>query len=126
MPETEVLFYREDDGSVPVVGWLATLPDDARDRCIARIQLLEEKGHELRRPHAENVGDGLYELRVKFYRENLRMLYFFHGRTIAVVSHGFFKEREIPPGEIEEAAARMEAFKANPDRHTFRPPAAEE
>src|SRR5258708_6817687 len=69
----------------------------------AVLSLLADKGHELRRPHAENIGDGLYELQVKFYCENLRMLYFFHGRTIAVVSHGFSKERKIPPGEIEAA-----------------------
>src|SRR4051812_34280100 len=97
VPETEILFYREDDGSVPLVEWIADLPEEARDRCIARLRLLEEKGHELRRPHAENIGDDLYELRVKFYRENMRMLYFFHGRTVAVISHGFSKGSRIPP-----------------------------
>ncbi|AGA31536.1 type II toxin-antitoxin system RelE/ParE family toxin [Singulisphaera acidiphila] len=126
MPEIEIRFYREVDDSVPLLDWLVRLPAEARDRCIARLSLLVEKGHELRRPHAENIGDGLYELRVKFYSENLRMLYFFHGRTITVVSHGFSKERKIPPGEIQLAKARMDAFKAEPERHTFRPPADEE
>ncbi len=63
-------------------------------------------------------GTDLYELRVKFYRVNYRMLYFFHGRTAAVVSHGFAKERRVPPGEIATATARMAKFLADPEAHT--------
>lgn len=121
MPETELIFFCEDDRSVPFFQWLGSLPEEGRDRCVARLQLLEEFGHELRRPHAENLGDGLYELRIKFVRVNYRILYFFHGRTAAVVSHGLAKERTVPAGELKLAKARMEAFKAEPERHSFRP-----
>lgn len=126
MPETVVVIYAEEDGSAPLIGWLDSLETEARIRCVERLTLLGQKGHELRRPHAENIGDDLYELRVKFFRLNLRMLYFFHGRTVAVVSHGFSKERAIPPGEIKLAKARMARFKAAPERHTFQPPDDEE
>ncbi len=80
MPETEVILYREDDGTVPLdPDWLASIPAEARDRCVERLVLLARLGHELRRPHAEHLkGTDLYELRVKFYRVNYRMLYFFH------------------------------------------------
>lgn len=119
MPVTDVIVYREDDGSIPLRDWLDGLQAGARDRCLARLELLHEHGHELRRPHAEYIeGTDLYELRVKFHRVNLRMLYFFHGRVAAVVSHGFAKEGRIPPGEIELAVERMTKFKADPDRHT--------
>jgi phage-related protein len=121
MPQTEVLFYQEGDGSVPSREWLDGLQEEARRRCIARLEMLEERGHELRRPHAENIGSGLYELRVKFHRVNLRMLYFFHDRAVAVVSHGFAKEQKIPPSEIELALARMEKFEQDPKWHTFDP-----
>ncbi len=119
MPEVDVLLYREVDGSIPLDDWLASIPADARVRCVERLVLLARLGHELRRPHAEHLsGTDLYELRVKFYRVNYRMLYFFHGRTAAVVSHGFAKERRIPPGEIATATARMAKFLADPDAHT--------
>jgi len=121
MPEVEVRIFREDDGSVPLRDWLDGLQDEARTRCLAALDLLREHGHELRRPQAENLGGGLYELRVKFYRVNLRMLYFFHGRTAAVVSHGFAKERAIPPREIKAARDRMGRFNKDPRRHTFSP-----
>jgi phage-related protein len=121
MPQVEVLIYRDDDGTAPLLDWLASLPDEARNRCVARLTLLHEQGHELRRPHAENLGNGLYELRVKFYKVNYRMLYFFHGRDAAVVSHGLAKERTIPLGEIKRALERMEEFEHDPQRHTFHP-----
>jgi phage-related protein len=123
MPQIEVLIYCEDDGTAPLVDWLTSLPAEARNRCLARLVLLHEKGHELRRPHAENPGEGLYELRVKFFRVNYRMLYFFHGRDAAVVSHGLAKERSIPPAEIELAIERMRKFEQDPERHTFNPEA---
>ena len=119
MPATNVIPYLEDDGSIPLRDWLDGLQEKARERCLARLALLEDHGHELRRPHAEYLeGTDLYELRVKFHRVNLRMLYFFHGREAAVVSHGFAKEGEIPRHEIDLATERMNKFKADPGRHT--------
>jgi phage-related protein len=121
MPNTPVVLYLEDDNSVPLRDWLDGLPAQVRDRCLARLDLLEQLGHELRRPHAEYIeGTDLYELRLKVFRINYRMLYFFHGQRAAVVSHGFSKEDRIPPGEINLATERMGKFKADPDRHTFR------
>jgi phage-related protein len=119
MPQVNVIPYLELDGSIPIRDWLDGLQPVARDRCLARLGLLEEHGHELRRPHAEYLeGTDLYELRVKYHRVNLRMLYFFHGREAVVVSHGFAKEGKIPQREIDLATARMEKFLAEPDRHT--------
>ena len=117
--KTAVVIYRDDDGTSPLRQWLLTLQAKARAECVAALGLLENYGHELRRPYCENLGDGIYELRVKFRRVNLRMLYFFHERRAVVVTHGFAKEREIPPREIELAKARMEALKANPEDHTY-------
>jgi hypothetical protein len=49
------------------------------------------------------------------------MLYFFHGRSAAVVSHGFSKERRVPPREIRLAVERRAKFLKDPGRHTFHP-----
>lgn len=65
------------------------------------IERLQNLGHELRRPEADYLRDGIYELRVGLRGMNYRMLYFFHGRTAAVLGHGLVKEREVPPREIE-------------------------
>jgi len=47
------------------------------------------------------------------------MLYFFHGRATAVLSHGVVKEDRAPPNEIDRAADRKRQFDRDPIRHTF-------
>ena len=119
MPETEVVLFAEDDGSSPLVAWLDDLPPKVQDKCIVRIERLAELGHELRRPDADFLRDGVYELRVGFMGTNYRMLYFFHERR-AVVSHGLVKEREVPDKEIDRALERRRRFELDPERHTYR------
>jgi hypothetical protein len=60
--------------------WFESLPQKARLACIARIELLKARGHELRRPHADYLRDDIYELRAKHQGVNYRLLYFFHGQ----------------------------------------------
>lgn len=120
MPKTHVVFYQEDAWTVPVLDWLDTLPAKAQDKCVVRIERLRELGHELRRPEADLLRDGIYELRVGLQGRNYRLLYFFHGKTAAVLAHGIVKEREVPPREIEAAIERKRRFDQNPDAHTYR------
>jgi phage-related protein len=119
MPRTRVVLYQEDDGTVPLLQWFDRLPERAQDKCRIRLERLAEMGHELRRPEADYLRDGICELRVKVGRLNYRMLYFFHGNVAAVVSHGLVKERSVPPGEIERAMERKARFARSPDRHSF-------
>ena len=56
--------------------------------------------------------------RVDLQYVNYRMLYFFHGREAAVVSHGLVKPAEVPPKEIEKAIQRKQKFEKNPKAHT--------
>ncbi len=121
MPRTEVVFFRESNGSVPLVGWLDSLQHSAKEKCVVRLERLAAAGHALRRPEAEYLGDGIYELRVKHGRMNFRMLYFFRGNVAVVVTHGFAKQQAmVPVGEIRLAATRMRAFEAAPETHSFR------
>lgn len=119
MPETEVVFFAKEDGSVPLLGWLDGVPAKVQDKCIARIELLAAMGYELRRPIADTLRDGISELRVIRQKVHYRMLYFFHGRT-AVVSHGLTKEGEVPPREIDLALSNKFRFEADPEKHTYR------
>ncbi|MBM4329216.1 MAG: hypothetical protein FJ118_18875 [Deltaproteobacteria bacterium] len=65
MPEVQVVFYMEDDGSVPMCEWLDKQSDVGRDRCIDRLKRLRNQGHDLRRPIAAPLRDGIYELRAR-------------------------------------------------------------
>lgn len=81
MPEISVVFYQEDDGTVPVLEWIAGLPAKVQVKCLTRIRRLQQQGHQLRRPEADHLRDDIYELRISFQGLNYRILYFFLGRT---------------------------------------------
>ena len=42
---TELLYYRDDDGTVPLVEWFDGLPVKAIQKCQAKLERLEELGH---------------------------------------------------------------------------------
>lgn len=119
MPRTRVVFYKNEDGSVPLLDWLDGLEDKARDKCVVKIERLAELGHDLRRPEADLLRDGIYELRTKRGHVQYRILYFFHGNVAAIVSHGLTKEKAVPPLEIDRALERKNKFLKNPARHTL-------
>lgn len=117
MPAVTLLFYREKE-EIPALDWLDGQPVQAQDRCAAALILLSRFGHELRRPHVENIGQGLYELRVPVGRQNFRFLFSYFGRQVVVVSHGFTKERRIPEIEVERAGSRKCSFEEDPTSHS--------
>ncbi len=120
MPETTIHFYREDDGTVPFTEWLEELSRrnaKARKKCLAYLKHLQSEGHELRRPTADLLRDGVYELRPSFQGVNYRILYGFVGQGLVVVSHGITKEKRVPPAEIDKAASRLAAYRQDPKKH---------
>jgi len=119
VPETRVVIHQESEGDVPLLTWLADLPAKARAKCIERIERLALLGSELRRPEADYLRDGIYELRVRHQRINYRMLYAFVGKNVALLTHGLVKERRVPPGEIDQAIKRKRRFEDDPDTHTY-------
>jgi phage-related protein len=119
VPRTKVVLYREEDESCPFLDWFGKLSSKAQDKCYLRLERLREMGHELRRPEADYLHDGIYELRASFQGVHHRILYFFHGDIAAVVSHGLVKERIVPQKEIDRAVQRKKRFEADPKQHTY-------
>src|SRR6266480_3410405 len=121
MPRTEVIFYEEDDGTVPVLDWLHVLQRKNRQalaKCVVRLRRLAEMGHELRRPEANLLRDEIYELRAKRGHVQYRILYFFHGRDVAVLAHALTKKDKVPDAEIDRAVRRKSVFRRDPDAHS--------
>lgn len=122
MPRTTVVFYCEPGGEVPVLDWFATLRKKnqrAYASCVAAVERLAASGHELRRPVADFLRDGIYELRVRKGRVNHRILYFFHGRDLAILGHAITKEDQVPDVEIERCLRRKKAFESAPEDHSY-------
>lgn len=120
MPETQIVFFLEGDDSIPALDWIRGLNVKAQIKCLARIERLGNRGYELRRPEADYLRDGIHELRIGLQGQNYRLLYFFFGDSIAVLSHGLVKERRVPPKEIDSAIERKARFESDPTAHTYR------
>lgn len=84
-----------------------------------RISRLAELGHELRRLEADYLRDDVYELRVRYGNVNYRILYFFHGRRVAILSHLITKEDKVPAVDIDRAVRNLRRFEVNPEKHTY-------
>ena len=121
MPQTQILVFRSDDGTVPTLDWLEEVERRNRiafAKCVQRIQQLESLGYEMRRPGADSLRDGIYELRARSGSVQYRLLYFFHGQNVAILSHGLTKEKNVPDKDIELAKKRRRLIQSNPDRYT--------
>jgi len=120
MPTTEVIIYQESEGDVPFLEWFDRLLTKVQVKCLARLEALQESGSELRRPIADYLRDGIYELRASAQHVNYRMLYTFVGQNVTLLTHGLVKESQVPPDEIDLALHRKKQFEADPEKHSYR------
>lgn len=120
MPKTVVLIYRETEGSAPLLDWLDELPEKAQDKITARIELLAERGRELRRPQCDYLEQQIYELRIRLGHVHYRVLYAFVGQDAVLLSHGCTKEDAVPKKEIARALRNLAAYRSAEAKHTYR------
>jgi phage-related protein len=123
VPQTRVIFYQDEQYRTPVLEWLKILLRHDRKgyaNCVARINLLAELGHELRRPATDYLQDGIYELRAKHRQVQYRILYFFHGQNVAILAHTITKEGSaVPQADIDRAITRKRLFEKSPETYTY-------
>jgi putative component of toxin-antitoxin plasmid stabilization module len=65
------------------------------------------------------VRDGIHELRIRKGHVNCRILYFFHGRDVAVLGHALAKEDVVPDADIERALMRKVRLEKDPEAHIY-------
>ena len=100
----ELEFYETEDGKEPVAEFLDSLEPKMNAKL---MELLEEKGTELREPYSAPLGDGIFELRCKLGSNITRTLYFFYVGKRIIVTNGFVKKtQKTPSAEIKLAKDR--------------------
>lgn len=103
----ELEFYETEDGKEPVADFLDSLDQKMNAKLVGLMELLEEKGTELREPYSAPLGEGIFELRCKLGSNITRALYFFYVGKHIVVTNGFVKKtQKTPPAEIKLAKDR--------------------
>jgi hypothetical protein len=120
MPATDVAFFQDIDGSVPMLDWFRQLyraNQKAYANCAAKVRLLRAFGHELRRPHVDYLRDGIHELRAKERTVQYRILFFYAGRNVVILANALTKESGVPDKDIDRAVERKRRYEQNPAKH---------
>lgn len=112
MQEYTCIFYETIiDGRKPAEEFIESLEQDTQDKFILKQQLLQDFGPQLRYPHTDSLGEGIFELRFKGKEGQIRVLFFFfYGKRI-IFTNGFVKKTpKTPRKEIELALKRRSDF----------------
>lgn len=97
-------FYKLPNGEQPVAEFLDGLDAKMRAKALHSISILEEFGNNLREPHSKPIGDGLFELRIKFASDISRIFYFFMVDNKIILTNGFVKKTmRTPKAQIDLA-----------------------
>ena len=97
-------FYELPSGEKPVETFLDGLDKKMRAKAVHGLAILEEFGNNLREPHSKPVGDGLFELRIKFASDISRIFYFFVVNNKIILTNGFIKKTpKTPKSELDLA-----------------------
>lgn len=97
------LYFRDERGRVPVREFIGSLPPAEQAKVYAYIAELKAQGHNLRRPLADYVTRGIYELRPK----GNRVFYFFYLNSSAVLVHAIRKKTDkLPERDVALALKR--------------------
>lgn len=100
----EIEFYSTEAGDEPVKEFLDGLNPKMRAKAIRELLILQDKGNELREPHSKYMGEGLFELRIKFASDISRIFYFFViGNKIILTNEFIKKQQKTPQREIDKA-----------------------
>lgn len=104
MDKFEVEFYTKDNGEKPAKNFILGLDVKMRAKILGIINVLEEKGNQLREPYSKHLDDGIFEIRGKVGTDITRVLYFFYYEKKIIITNGFIKKtQKTPKREIELA-----------------------
>lgn len=92
-------FYRTARGDEPVLEYIRAQVKRHRATIGRALRNLEGLGNAARRPMVDYLGNDLYELRIPIDGHQHRVLYFFHARSLIVLTSAFLKNEEKVPQE---------------------------
>ena len=99
----DIYYFVDRRGRNPVKEFIHGLPFNEQDKIYAYIDELRRQGHNLRRPMADYLGSGIYELRPKANR----VLYFFFLENSVVLVHAIRKKTDkVPEQDLKLAIKR--------------------
>ena len=92
-------FYEKENGEIPVELFLNSLDIKMRSKLLMVLNVLQEKGNQLREPYSKHLEDGIFEVRGKVGTDISRVLYFFYYGGKIILTNGFIKKTQKTPSE---------------------------
>lgn len=90
----KAVYYQDARGRNPVEEFIEKFDDKTKGKILSRIEYLVEHWHEIRRPYADKIEGALYELRVDFAWNNVRVIYAYALKDYIILLHGFRKKTD--------------------------------
>ena len=114
-----VNFYRLPNGKSPVETFLDSLAGKQAQKVLWVLQLMEELESVPRQYFKKLVAsDEIWEVRIQFGNDIFRLLGFFDGGTLLILTNGFAKKtQKTSPQEIELAIRRKNDYLARKGSH---------
>lgn len=111
------VFYHKENGDIPVVQYLDSLPDKQAAKVIRSMHLLEEFGPSIGAPHVENIRENIRCLRVIQGSNIFRIFFFTFVDQQLVLLSGFTKKTpKTPLDEIRLALRYRDDFMNQKER----------
>ncbi|MBC8420734.1 MAG: type II toxin-antitoxin system RelE/ParE family toxin [Desulfobacterales bacterium] len=102
-----MIFYRSASGKCPIEEFVEDLPVEDAKEVVAAIAALRELGNNARRPLADYLEDGIYELRARRFKKQFRVLYTYAGRQTILLLTGFVKKTKSVPARVLNKAKAL-------------------
>ncbi|WP_409016677.1 type II toxin-antitoxin system RelE/ParE family toxin [Anaerostipes caccae] len=107
MDQFTIEFYEDINGNLPVEQFILSLNTKMKAKLLGILEILQEKGNQLRESYTKYLGDGIFEIRIKVGTDISRVLYFFYYGRIIILTNGFIKKaRKTAVKEIALAKKR--------------------
>lgn len=90
----KAIYYEDARGRRPVEEFIEKFDDKTKGKILFRIEYLAEHWHEIRRPYVDKIDGALYELRVDFAWNNVRIIYAYALKDYIILLHGFRKKTD--------------------------------
>ena len=110
-PVRTIEFYKQASGSCPAEDFLDSLSPKQIQKITWVMRLVRELPHPSPQYFKKLVGTDLWEIRAEFGGDAFRLLCFFDGENLIIITGGFAKKtNKTPKQEIETAERRMKDY----------------
>ena len=103
-----LIYYETDNGRQPVAEWIDSRPVAQQAKIFWVLTRLSESGYLLGPPWLRKLDDDIWEVRIQYSGEHLRVLFYERDPGVFVLLCAFSKKaKKTPKQKLDTARARL-------------------